>query len=189
MPDDIHGVWEQHDREHRGTPYWDHITSDENTALRDALIALLSRYPIERSGKELILAPDACVRLIDELTGLGVAVEGYTGWCRTVGSTWEDVREKAQINCPYSYGGPARKTQTGYIWFREYADIGIFLEQSLLIELDAPQRCNPIIRNHILNDLPKHPNFTDNVYVTPYLHIPLMWELFPDSGMDMGWPL
>lgn len=143
----------------------------------EKLIELYDIYVVGNGYVDLIIMKDKYSDFIDDLSEIGLMIEGISWWCNATDDN------KSKYGCPHGYGGPMTK----YGWFSEMSHDYDDLENEILVvdifSQDSVREINEKAKNIIKSKRTityadgSFLTFKDNPCLTPGLciYVPENW--------------
>ncbi|WP_214629716.1 hypothetical protein [Paenibacillus agaridevorans] len=156
--------------------YLDYLKCGDHQYEIEKILEKYKSQPVGYGYIDLITHFDQIENLINELTSIGVAINGVTWWCHT------NEDNKKLYNCPHGLGGPSSIFFNG--WFSEMGpDYESFdPTQEVYDQFEAEMVTqgeinilNESVRRYI-KDFKKNDLFEDCFYPAIWLHVPREWR-------------
>jgi hypothetical protein len=152
---------------------------DNSEHFQSAIEGLLEKYQVQPVGNgfiDLIIEKEKSLNLIDELSGLSVAVGSLSWWCHSTDET------KSKYGCPHGMGGSLNRYGEGI--FSECVQHPIFEVPELTSQNNeksiTPQtfskKCNEVVVKYIVKVLPTESFYSPCLYPGLWLLVPENWR-------------
>jgi hypothetical protein len=145
-------------------------------SIQNDIESLLFKYKVEPVGTgyiDMITANELVEGFIDELTNMGLVVEGITWWCHCT------KKSEEALGCPHGMGGPISNYYDG--WFSE-TDIQMFIPSDNLEKITTDsygkdvKSINARVIKYIKQEFPKSKSYVECLVPSLWLFVPDDWE-------------